>query len=139
MTDLFKQNLSKDFKLKAFALLVALSLEFFFYSPENSMRELVPSLLVFTNLPENAIMTSPLYGANGIPAEVEVEGPMPIVKQLQQRLLKIPYRVSEKSIPGSITLKLETSMVPVPPGVKVLKIYSNFKTARIDLIKEKDE
>lgn len=136
MFESIRNSIAKDFKLKAFALLVALSLEYYFYSPENSLREVIPSLVVFSNLPTNAIITSPLYGAAGIPAEVEIEGPLPLIRQIQQRILKIPYQVPEGSIPGKVNLRLEPEMVPVPSGVKVLRISSNFKSAKIDLVTE---
>ena len=136
MLEWIKHTLAKDFKLKAFALLVALSFEYYFYSPENSLREVIPSIVVFSGLPSNSIITSPLYGATGIPAEVEVEGPLPLVRQLQQKILKIPYEVASNAIPGKINIKLEPTMVPVPSGVKVLRVSTNFKSARIDIIKE---
>lgn len=136
MLDWIKHSISKDFRLKAFALLVALSLEYYFYSPDNSLREVIPSLVVFSNLPENSVITSPLYGATGIPIEVEVEGPLPMVRQIQRQILKIPYKVPEKSVPGKINLKLDPSMVPVPSGVKVLRVSSNFRTIKFDFVKE---
>lgn len=45
MIDWLKSNLSKDFKLKVFALLVALLLEYYFYSSENSVRGIVSNLV----------------------------------------------------------------------------------------------
>lgn len=136
MLESIRNSIAKDFKLKVFSLLVALSLEYYFYSPVNSLREVIPSLVVFSNLPSNSIITFPNYGAAGIPAEVEIEGPLPLVRQMQQKILKIPYEVPAGSVPGSVKIKLDPAMVPKPSGVRVLRISSNFKTAKIELIQE---
>ena len=139
MSTWFKNVFFNNFRVKLLALVVAFSLELYFYSPENSTKQEVSGLVVFSGLPKNAVVTSPIYGANGIPAKIDLEGPSSLIKQFQSKVTKIPYSVKALKLPTSFSLMLSNEMVPVPSGVRVLNVRPNFKRIRIEFMKLEQE
>lgn len=79
--------------LKLVSLFLALLLEFYFYSLDNSVAQRVSAVIEFQNVPENRIIVEPAYAEQGIPAHIEVYGPKGIVQQIASgfHIVKIPF------------------------------------------------
>src|SRR5689334_22599536 len=75
----WRENLS----LKLISLILAVMLEIYFYSPDNSLTVSLPVTVELRNVPSTMMFISPRNGERGIPARLEVRGPRPLIEQVR--------------------------------------------------------
>ncbi|HMO18206.1 MAG TPA: CdaR family protein [Oligoflexia bacterium] len=114
--------------LKLISLGIALLLEFYFYSQDNSVTQMVSALLEFQNVPQNRIIVDPPHAEQGIPAHLEVYGPKSIVEQISRgfHVLKVPF--PEKA-EFSFGIDVPYDSLRFPPSVNIVSA----KPARISV------
>jgi YbbR domain-containing protein len=112
--------------LKLISLCLALLLELYFYSQDNSVTQLVSAVVEFQNIPDNRIIVDPPHAEQGIPAHIEVYGPKSMVQQIATgfHVLKIPF---PENAPFSFPVDVEYETLRFPPSVAIL----NAKPARL--------
>lgn len=118
----FKKLIFHNFELKVFSLTLALLLEFYFYSPDNSVTKKFAALIQFKNLPSTMMVVDPPNARNGIEAEVEVRGPKPLVEQVSAKIAEIKIDAPLSLLPGEFPLRVNLSELNVPSGVEVLQV-----------------
>lgn len=117
MTSIFGEN----FGLKVISLGLALLLEVYFYSPDNSVVANLPAGVDLIGLPPSTMVVEPPEGTRGMVVQVQVRGPRPIVDQV--RSVQQRFRVSPPPGAGSnFTLVFNPSTLSLPAGVEVLNI-----------------
>ncbi len=79
--------------LKFFAILLAILLEVYFYSPDNSVTENLVASVELRNLPNNKMVISPIGGVRNISISLTVRGPAPVVQQLKRETLNYVINV----------------------------------------------
>jgi YbbR domain-containing protein len=112
--------------LKLISLCLALLLELYFYSQDNSVTQLVSAVVEFQNIPENRIIVDPPHAEQGIPAHIEVYGPKSIVQQIASgfHVVKIPF---PENAPFSFPIDVQYETLRFPPSVTI----ANAKPARL--------
>lgn len=112
--------------LKLVSLCLALILELYFYSQDNSVTRLVSAVVEFQNIPENRIIIDPPHATQGIPAHIEIYGPKSIVDQISSgfHVLKIPF---PENSPFSFPVDINYETLRFPPSVTI----ANAKPARL--------
>lgn len=81
---ILRDNLS----LKLFALFLAMLLEVYFYSPDNSVTEKLLASVELRNVPNNLMVISPVGGVRNVSIALTVRGPAPVVQQLKRENLR---------------------------------------------------
>jgi len=104
--------------LKLISLALALMLEFYFYSQDNSVTQLVSAVLEFQNIPQNRLIVDPPQAEQGIPAHIEVYGPRSVVEQVAKgfHVLKVPF---PDNAPFSFPLDIHYESLRFPPSVSI--------------------
>lgn len=80
-------SIRDNLSLKLFALMLAILLEVYFYSPDNSVTEHLVASVQLRNLPANKMVVSPVGGVRNIAISLTVRGPAPVVQQLKREPL----------------------------------------------------
>lgn len=104
--------------LKLISLALALMLEFYFYSQDNSVTQLVSAVLEFQNVPQNRLIVDPPQAEQGIPSHIEVFGPKSVVEQVAKgfHVLKVPF---PDNAPFSFPLDIHYESLRFPPSVSI--------------------
>ncbi len=118
-------QISKE-TLKLISLCLALLLELYFYSQDNSVTQLVSAVVEFQNVPDHRIIVDPPHAGQGIPAHIEVYGPKSIVQQISSgfHVVKIPF---PENAPFSFPIDIQYETLRFPPSVTI----TNAKPARL--------
>lgn len=119
--------------LKLISLLLALLLEVYFYSPNNSVTASVSATVEVQNLPPTMIIVDPPFAEKGIPAQVEISGPSPLVEQVKTGVNKLYVSVPPQ-VPSEFSAVVDPSQLRVPSGVEVLNVRPqtiSFRTERV--------
>ncbi len=111
----------KNFSLKLVALLLALLLKVYFYSPDNSITAVLSATIQITGVPSDLTIVEPIGAEAGIPAQIEVRGPGPLVAQLKGRIKSIPLAFPAGS-PQGFSGVVDVESLQLPAGVEVLNI-----------------
>lgn len=89
--------MGENLGLKLFALLLAVLLKLYFYSPDNSTVLEVRASVEVDNVPQGQMLVEPVGISKGILATVRVRGPEPLVEQVRLTPLhfkiRLPYDV----------------------------------------------
>lgn len=117
-----KTNLRKaDWFLIVVSFFLALFLEFIFYSPNNSELTIVSAVIDIVDLPENLMVVDPPNAQKGIPAQVELRGPSPLISQVKTENLR--FSVSLKSVDSSEVVRLvDIKQLRLPSGVEIVSV-----------------
>lgn len=128
LQSMFAENLG----LKIVSLTLALLLELYFYSPDNSISEVLPARISFENLPAQMVIVDPPNSKSGIDAEIEVRGPRQLVEQLRSGVNQVSVKAPIALLPGSFPLRVDSTDVSVPSGVEVLKIVPRSTSVTVE-------
>lgn len=113
----FKENLG----LKIIALFLAIVLEIYFYSPDNSITSTMRVRIDIVGLPPSFIVTEP-YGNNGIlTASVELRGPKTLIEQVRSTASRFRVTVPPGKV-SQFSATLDERQLSLPSGVQVLRI-----------------
>ena len=124
-------TLKSNWGLKLVSLVLAIVLEIYFYSPDNSVTSVLRARVDFVGLPPNYVVTEP-RGDNGpYLAEVHVRGPRTLIDQLlsANRRFRVPVP------PGKVTqfaAALDVRQLSLPSGVEALRITPERVTVKIE-------
>ena len=119
------------------ALVIAILLERYFYSPDNSIRLTLDVQIEFRNLPPTVMVVDPLHAEKGMLAQVEVRGPGPLVHQLQleNSHFTVYFPVD---LPQVFTAPLKEDQLNIPSGVEVLSLSPPNVTLRTEPVVVKE-
>ncbi len=118
MRKFFFENLG----IKLFALVLAGLLEFYFYSPDNSVTETHLARVFITNLPESLMVVKPANGRKGLVARVRLTGPNHLVNQLRVTNPSFSISLPSDFDGRSYKLSLSPDDLNLPNGVEVKAI-----------------
>jgi len=122
--------------LKLVSLALALMLEFYFYSQDNSTTQSISASLEFQNVPLNRLIIDPAHAEEGLPARVEVSGPKSIVRQIAQgfHVVKVPF--PEKAA-FTFPIDIHYESLQLPPSVKIVSAKPARLTIRtVELVRK---
>ncbi len=107
--------------LKLISLILAVLLELYFYSPDNSVSVTVLGSIEVRNVPSSFMFINPPRGEKGIPARIEIRGPRPLVEQVRASThrFEIEYPPDQ---PLLYTVNVDYRQLWLPPGVEVLEV-----------------
>lgn len=125
MKKLFTENLS----LKLTALFIAGLLEFYFYSPDNSLRTTVEAAISFENLPNRTMIVEP-SGRLGV--QLSLEGPEPLIEKVKANPPVVNLSLPPE-IGSSWTFRFKEDLLNLPIGVKL----TDWKPQKIDFTFDK--
>lgn len=116
-----KEFLTENLSLKLFSLILAILVELYFYSPDNSVTETLVAGIDVRNLPPSMMLVWPPTNDNGLSAKVSVQGPGPLVEQAKaishKLLIHLPAQV-----PMTFAATLNPKQLSLPSGVRVNSI-----------------
>lgn len=122
--------------IKLISLGLAVLLEFYFYSQDNSTTQLVSAVLEFQNVPSNRMIIDPPNAEDGIPAQLEVNGPKSVVRQIAQGFHPVKVIFPDKP-PYSFPIDITYESLQLPPSVKILSAKPARLTIRtVELLKK---
>ncbi len=126
-----------NFGLKVVSLVLAILLEVYFYSPDNSVSKVMSATVEIRGLPRETMVTEPAGAERGIPAQIRVRGPRTLVDQVvsQPQRLAIFY---PESHPSSFTAIVDAFQLSLPAGVEVLDVHPTAVTLRTERIHRKE-
>lgn len=114
--------------LKLIALALALVLELYFYSQDNSINRRISAVIEIQNVPDNRLIVEPSYALDGIPAHIDVYGPRNVVDQLSMTLHKVRV-LFPPNAESSFPLDVNYENLSLPPRVSIVSA----KPARLNL------
>lgn len=113
----WRENLS----LKLISLILAVLLELYFYSPDNSVTVTVPATVDIRNVPGSLTIINPRHGERGVPARIEVRGPRPLIEQVRSTTQRFVVEYPPEH-PMVFTAALDHRQLWLPAGVEVLEV-----------------
>ncbi len=117
MASLFGEN----FGLKIVSLGLALLLEIYFYSPDNSVVAAFTAGVDLVGLPPSTMVIHPPEAQDGISVRVQVRGPKPLIDQV--RSVQQRFRVAPPTGSGNnFNLVFNEAALSLPAGVEILSI-----------------
>ncbi|MCC6221735.1 MAG: YbbR-like domain-containing protein [Deltaproteobacteria bacterium] len=112
---------TENFGLKIFSLLLAIMLELFFYSSDNSISATISASIAIRNLPQSMMIVWPPNAEGGLFAKFKVRGPVSNVKELELADNSIFVDLPVPT-PSNYELMLTANHLRRLPGVKILGI-----------------
>lgn len=128
--------LASNASIKLISLALAVMLEFYFYSQDNSTTQLISAVLEFQNVPSNRLIIDPPNAEDGIPAHIEVNGPKSLVRQISQgfHVVKIPF--PDKAA-YTFPIDINYDSLQLHPSVKVVSAKPARLTVRtVELLRK---
>lgn len=111
----------ENLNIKILSLLMAVLLEVYFYSPDNSVTLPLSASLDVLNIPSDLIITSPEHSDAGIPVRIDVRGPRPIMEQIRGATYHFTVNYpSERTLEFHPALDLKQLWLPV--GVEIIGV-----------------
>lgn len=117
MGSFFRENLG----LKTVSLLIAVMLEIYFYSPDNSTTATLTASVQMQNLPPNMMVVWPPTGDKGLFAKFRIKGPTPLVRQVEGGDHRISVNLPTP-IPATYQAIFTGNQLRLPAGITVLDI-----------------
>jgi YbbR domain-containing protein len=133
MAGFFRKNLG----LKLLSLLIAVSLEVYFMSPQNLVTETYSVKVELDELPPDFRVVWPPTATDGLVVAVRVKGPVPLIQELRnaQRKLKVSFPVKP---PPVYLAELDTTQLRLPSGVELLELQPTKLEFRVERIIERE-
>ena len=132
MRDFFKKNLG----LKLASLLMALSLEIWFMSPQNLALETISAAVEIHSLPEDKVVVWPPAAEEGLLVDFKIRGPGPLVQEIKDTPKKFIVVIPPKP-PSTYIANLDPADLNLPKGVELLEIKpAKFEFRIEDLVKK---
>jgi len=128
MKNFFTHNL----KLKILALILAISLEIYFMSPQNSVTTALSIEVNVSNTSKNMMIVEPVGIEKGFTATIKLRGPGPLI-ELIKRSTYLTKIVVPENVGSSFVAEVDTSKLNLPTGVEIVEI----EPAKIDFKLEK--
>ncbi len=113
--------LTENLRLKVFSLLLAVLLEIYFYSPDNSVIATLSANVEVRNVPANQMIISPPGAEKGMFARVLVRGPSPLVEQVRTSVQRFVVEVPD-DVSSTFVKSLSRGQLRLPTGLDVLEI-----------------
>jgi len=130
--DFFRKNLG----LKILSLLIAVSLEVYFMSPQNLIVETISASVELEGLPKDYMIVWPPSADEGMFVACKLRGPGPIVQELRTSPRKFKVRFPAKP-PKIMVVNLNPEELKLPSGVDLLEIQPGKVEFRIELVTER--
>ncbi len=123
----WRENLS----LKLISLILAVMLELYFYSPDNSLTVSLPITIEVRNVPSSMMFISPRNGERGIPGRIEVRGPRPLIEQVRtaNHRYVIDYPQDQRPV---YSVPIDARQLWLPAGVEVLEVHPHTLTVELE-------
>ena len=133
-----RSSSTKHRGLKLFALLLAVLLEFYFYSPDNSITSKVEATVEVRDLPHDTVIVEPAgAGEKGIPVQVELRGPESLVKRMRSTFHRFTVLApQERNV--SFSAVVDPQQLQLPSGVEVVSVYPVTVPIRIEEVAKKE-
>ncbi|MFN8389676.1 MAG: CdaR family protein [Bdellovibrionota bacterium] len=128
-----RENLS----LKLISLILAVLLELYFYSPDNSLKVSLAATVEIRNVPTSLMFISPHHAERGITARVIVRGPRPLIEQAQGGNQRFILDYPQDS-PLAFSASLDPRQLTLPAGVEVLEVNPPSITFELEHVVAKD-
>jgi YbbR domain-containing protein len=132
-----KSARERSWGMMLIALSLALLLEAYFYSADNSATTTVPATVEVHDLSPDRMITDPPKGEKGIPVLVEIRGPRPLVDQVRSTVNKFTVFVPANN-PTEFTAVLDPQQLKLPAAVEVLSINPSSITIKTEPIVTKE-
>lgn len=122
--------------LKLISLALALMLEFYFYSQDNSITRRISAVVEIQNVPDSRLIVEPADADKGIPAHIDVRGPRTLVDQLAMTLHKVRANYPENE-ETSFPLVVNYQSLILPPRVSVVSaIPKTISIRTVELVRK---
>jgi len=128
----WRENLS----LKLISLILAVLLEIYFYSPDNSLTLSLPVSVEVHNIPSTLMFINPRNGERGMPARFEIRGPRPLIEQVRSATHHYAVDYPE-SHPLTFSVPVDPSNFGLPAGVEVLEVQPQTITVELETAVER--
>ncbi len=127
---LFKsQNLS----LKIISLILAISLELYFYSPDNSATADISATIELLDVPTTLVSISPSLESSQLSAKVRIRGPRPLIEKAQKGIYSFTVNFPPNA-PLAFNSKLNPDDLGLPNGIDIIDIEPNTVTFEFEKI-----
>ena len=132
-----KSILGENLSLKLISLILAVLLELYFYSADNSIKAVLSASVEVKGLPENMMVVNFPNGNQVIPSRVELRGPRPLIEQVRASALKFSVEYP-KDQPPIYTALLNTRQLGLPSGVEVTDVNPATVTIEVEKTRSKE-
>ena len=116
-----KSILGENLSLKLISLILAVLLELYFYSADNSIKAVLSASVEVKGLPESMMVVNFPNGNQIMQSRVELRGPRPLIEQVRTSALKFAVEYP-KDQPPIYTALLNTRQLGLPSGVEVTDV-----------------
>lgn len=110
---------SQNLSLKIISFILALSLELYFYSPDNSATADILAAVELLDIPSSVMSISPSLETGRLTAKVRIRGPRPLIEKAQKGIYNFSVRY-----PKIPTLAFSAALNPedlnLPSGIDVI-------------------
>ncbi len=129
-----KNLLAENWLLKVISLVLAVMLEVYFYSPDNSIEfdTIVP--IKIENLAADRMIVWPPSGDKGLSTKVRFRSPAPLEEKIRTSSDLVFVIDLQRTVKPSMQVELSPSQLSLPSGVNVVEV----EPSRIDLRFEKE-
>lgn len=132
-----KKLFTENFGLKATALALALLLEAYFYSPDNSVTVILPVPVQVLNLSPSMIVVEPAEELDALYARVRLSGPSQLIEQVKTAPLRFSVKLPI-GVQSSFPAKLDSENLRLPSGVDVQNIEPKVINFRLERVVKKE-
>lgn len=129
--------LAENLSLKVISIVLAVLLELYFYSADNSVRASLPATVHIRNIPQGMTIVRPEHADRGIRAAIEVRGPRPLIEQVRVAMhsFAVDYPVTS---PPVYTAVLNPRQISLPPGVELVEVRPSSLTIEVERMVAKE-
>ena len=123
--------------MKLISLILAVLLELYFYSADNSVKAVLSASVEVKGLPENMMVVNFPKGNQLFASRVELRGPRPLIEQVRASALKFAVEYP-KDQPPMYTALLNTRQLGLPSGVEVTDVNPATVTIEVEKTRTKE-
>lgn len=104
--------------MKLVSLVLALALESYFYSPDNSITLNVRGVISVADIPRALMITEPVGAEKGISTRIKVRGPASLVDQVRSQVLNFTVHAPADHL-SEFVVPVDLEQLGLPAGVEV--------------------